>query len=99
MPDLIADAFDCLGEEMSDWLTLEPVAPLYRSFFPDGSVLDVHSDVDQMADEIDRRLALQAKGSMNPFAVIDARTGRAVGMTTYMNIDATHQRVEAYRWR
>ena len=30
MPDLIADAFDCLGEEMSDWLTLEPVEPLYR---------------------------------------------------------------------
>jgi phytoene desaturase len=53
MPDLIADAFDCLGEEMSDWLTLEPVAPLYRSFFPDGSVLDVHSDVDLMAQEIE----------------------------------------------
>lgn len=54
MPDLIADAFDCLGEEMSDWLTLEPIDPLYRSFFPDGSVMDVHSDVEQMADEIDR---------------------------------------------
>jgi phytoene desaturase len=54
MPDLIADAFDCVGEDMDDWLTLEPVAPLYRSFYPDGSVLDVHSDVDQMADEIDR---------------------------------------------
>ena len=59
MPDLIADAFDCLGEEMSDWLTLEPVAPLYRSFFPDGSVLDVHSDVDQMADEIERVIGPQ----------------------------------------
>jgi len=54
MPDLIADAFDCLGEEMSDWLELSPIDPLYRSFFPDGSVLDVHSDVDAMADEIDR---------------------------------------------
>ena len=54
MPDLIADAFDCLGENMDDWLTLEPVAPLYRSFYPDGSVLDVHSDVDEMADEIER---------------------------------------------
>ena len=53
MPDLIADAFACLGEEMSDWLTLEPVDPLYRSFFPDGSVLDVHSDVDRMAQEIE----------------------------------------------
>jgi phytoene desaturase len=52
MPDLIADAFDSIGENMADWLTLEPVAPLYRSFYPDGSVLDVHSDVDQMAEEI-----------------------------------------------
>ena len=32
MPDLIADAFDCLGENMSDWLTLKPVDPLYRAF-------------------------------------------------------------------
>jgi phytoene desaturase len=54
MPDLIADAFDCLGEEMSDWLQLEPVAPLYRAFYPDGSQLDVHSDVDEMAEEISR---------------------------------------------
>jgi RimJ/RimL family protein N-acetyltransferase len=50
--------------------------------------------VQGMADEIDRRLALQTKGSMNPFAVIDTRTGRAVGMTTYMNIDAPNRRVE-----
>jgi N-acetyltransferase len=50
--------------------------------------------VQGMAGEIDRRLALQAKGSMNPFAVIDTHTGRAVGMTTYMNIDAPNRRVE-----
>ncbi|MDI1288588.1 MAG: phytoene desaturase family protein, partial [bacterium] len=54
MPDLIRDAFDSVGEDMDDWLTLEPVSPLYRSFYPDGSILDVHSDVEQMADEIDR---------------------------------------------
>jgi phytoene desaturase len=52
MPDLIADAFDSLDEDMNDWLTLEPVSPLYRAFYPDGSVLDVHSDVDAMAEEI-----------------------------------------------
>lgn len=52
MPDLIADAFDSVGEDMNDWLELEPIAPLYRSFYPDGSVLDVHADVDQMAQEI-----------------------------------------------
>lgn len=54
MPDLIADAFDSLGEEMSTWLELEPVAPLYRSFYADGSVLDVHANVDDMAAEIER---------------------------------------------
>lgn len=48
---------------------------------------------EKMAKEIDRRLGLQAAGSMLPFAVIDA-TGKAAGMTTYMNIDAIHRRVE-----
>lgn len=47
-----------------------------------------------MAAEIGRRLDLQAKGSMCPFAVIDAASGKAVGMTTYMNIDATNRRLE-----
>jgi len=46
-----------------------------------------------MAAEIERRLALQAAGSMLPFTVQDAR-GRIVGMTSYMNVDATHRRVE-----
>lgn len=49
---------------------------------------------DRMAAEIDRRLALQAAGSMIPFAVLDPATGKAVGMTTYMNIDTQSPRVE-----
>ena len=49
---------------------------------------------ENMTAEIQRRLELQAKGSMCPFAVIEPGTGRAVGMTTYMNIDATHRRLE-----
>lgn len=47
-----------------------------------------------MAAEIERRLDLQTKGSMCPFAVIDPETHQAVGMTTYMNIDAANRRVE-----
>jgi len=46
-----------------------------------------------MAAEITRRLGLMAGGSMLPFTVLDA-TGKPVGMTTYMNIDSAHQRVE-----
>lgn len=46
-----------------------------------------------MEAEIARRLALQAAGSMLPFAVMDA-AGVPVGMTTYMNVDAANRRVE-----
>ncbi len=49
---------------------------------------------DRVPEEIERRLALRAAGSMLPFAVLEAGTGRAVGMTTYMNIDAASPRVE-----
>ncbi|MDO8420395.1 MAG: GNAT family protein [Rubrivivax sp.] len=46
-----------------------------------------------MAAEIERRLKLQAAGTMLPFTVFDA-AGRVAGMTTYMNVDALHRRVE-----
>ena len=48
---------------------------------------------DAMGAEIERRLALQAAGTMLPFTVLDA-SGRVVGMTTYMHIDAANKRVE-----
>lgn len=49
---------------------------------------------EQLRAEIDRRLDLQKQGSMTPFAVIEKSTGEAVGMTTFMNIDAANRRVE-----
>ena len=47
-----------------------------------------------MREEIARRLALQASGSMLPFTVRSHASGKIVGMTTYMNIDAKNRRVE-----
>ena len=49
---------------------------------------------EKLAADIDRRLGLRAAGSMLPFAVIDPASGRAVGMTTYMHIDAANKRLE-----
>ena len=46
-----------------------------------------------MAAEIERRLGLLAKDTMLPFTVLDA-DGRIAGMTTYMNVDGAHRRVE-----
>ena len=49
---------------------------------------------DGMAAEIRRRLAEHEAGTMVPWAVRDARTGRAVGMTTYMNVRPDNRRLE-----
>jgi RimJ/RimL family protein N-acetyltransferase len=80
---------------------LEPLAPKHH----DGLVAAVRDGElwrlwyttipgpEGMAAEIERRLALQARGSMLPFTVFDA-AGRIAGMTTYMNVDAVHKRVE-----
>jgi N-acetyltransferase len=48
---------------------------------------------ENMAREIDRRLALQAAGVMLPFTVFDP-SGQIAGMTTYMNVDAANRRLE-----
>lgn len=47
-----------------------------------------------MSKEIARRLALQSQGCMAPWAVINAISGRAVGMTTYCNLDPANRRLE-----
>ena len=92
-----------------DPVTLEgehaTLAPLDRSHFDD--LVEATKDgelwklwytfvptAEDMAGEIDRRLGLQETGSMLPFTTIENATGQAVGMTTYMNIDAASKRVE-----
>lgn len=49
---------------------------------------------EDVGTEIARRLSLREAESMLPFAIIDKASGKAVGMTTYMNIDAANRRVE-----
>lgn len=52
---------------------------------------------ERMLAEIERRLTLQAKGSMLPFTVLVG--AKPVGMTTYTNIDAANKRVEiGFTW-
>lgn len=57
MPSLISDAFNCVGEDMKDWLTLKPVSPLYRAFYHDGSTIDVHANTAQMETEIAEKVS------------------------------------------
>jgi RimJ/RimL family protein N-acetyltransferase len=85
-----------------DYAILEPLAQSHHDDLveavKDGELWNLwYTSIpkpEDMAREIDRRLGLQAKGAMLPFAVIAPGSGRAVGMTTYMNIDAANRRVE-----
>ena len=80
---------------------LEPLspahAPLLAEASKDGELWKLWYTAipspEGMAAEIERRLGLLATRAMLPFSVFDAG-GRAVGMTTYMNIDNANQRVE-----
>jgi len=80
---------------------LEPLAPQHvnglTAAVKDGELWTLWYTAiprpEDMDREIDRRLGLQAAGSMLPFTVFDA-DGDIVGMTTYMNVDAANRRVE-----
>ncbi len=52
MPDLLEGAFEAAGRRMADYITVEPVDPMYRAMFADGSVLHVRHGREAMAEEI-----------------------------------------------
>jgi phytoene desaturase len=53
MPELIEDALACVGERLTDRLELLAIDPAYRANFADGSIIDVHTDPERMAAEIE----------------------------------------------
>jgi RimJ/RimL family protein N-acetyltransferase len=85
-----------------DGVTLEPLAHRHGrdliAAVEDGELWRLWyttvPEPERMQAEIERRLGLAAAGSMLPFAAIDRGTGKAAGMTTYMNIEAAHRRLE-----
>lgn len=52
MPELIADALGCVGEDLPDWLDLVRLDPAYRAAFADGSAIELRTDVEAMRDQI-----------------------------------------------
>lgn len=83
-------------------VTLEPLTPDHHDGLNDaardGRLWQLwYTSVphpEHMRTEIDRRLGLQRAGSMLPFATRRKDTGRLIGMTTFMNADASNRRVE-----
>jgi RimJ/RimL family protein N-acetyltransferase len=91
-------AVSLVGESV----TLEPLSQEHHDGLVaavcDGDLWDLwYTSVprpDGMRAEIDRRVGLGEAGTMLPFTVRVNDTGRIVGMTTYMNVDAANRRVE-----
>jgi phytoene desaturase len=59
MPSLINDAFNCVGEDLKDWLELMPLSPLYRAFYADGTQIDVHANTQAMEEEIRKTVSAE----------------------------------------
>lgn len=49
---------------------------------------------ERMLAEIQRRLDSQQNGQMLPFTVFERHSGKILGMTSFMNIDVAHGRLE-----
>lgn len=54
MRTVFEDLFRAAGRRLEDYLSLVPVEPLTRYFYPDGVVLDATRDLQRMADQIGR---------------------------------------------
>jgi RimJ/RimL family protein N-acetyltransferase len=93
-------SFSAVPTLAGDRVTLEPLAAehaaelaaavgeLWRSWYTRVPTPEA------VPAEIERRLRLCEQGSMLPFAIRRNDTGRAVGMTTYMNLDPANRRLE-----
>lgn len=52
MPNVLRRVFEESGRRLEDYLDLIPLDPQWRCFYDDGSILDLHSDSNQMASNL-----------------------------------------------
>jgi len=72
-------------DELSEAVADGELCKLWYTFAPDPQ---------KMQDNIALRLKLKQDGTMLPFTVVDNKTHKAIGMTTYLNMDKENRRVE-----
>jgi len=89
----------------NEWVRLEPLSPEHADDLAAATAGLEYAwytsapTPDEVPAEIERRLAWQAEGHMNPWAVRRLATGRVVGMTTFCSIDQPNRHVEVgYTW-
>ncbi len=78
-----------LRPEHAEDLLAAAADPLVWRWLPEQ--VPSRADLDRWLEEA---LRAQASGTEYPFAVVDLRSGRAVGSTRYMDVSAAHRAVE-----
>ncbi len=53
LPSVLARIFREAGRRLEDYLDLVRIDPQWRSFFTDGTTLDLCADIDRMSDDLD----------------------------------------------
>ena len=82
MRHVVADLFESAGRRLEDYLDLEPLDPICRYRWPDGTTLDASTDLARTADEI-RRIAPQDVDAFRRF-LDDARRKYEVAERTFL---------------
>lgn len=67
MPHLVEATFAAAGRDMSQYVTIDPVDPMYRAVFADGSVLHVRRGRDAMREEIRQFANAREAGAFGEF--------------------------------
>ena len=60
MPETLSDLFACANKKMEDYLTLVPLDPQWRMFFPDGVTIDITNHFSQSFDHENRQFLSRA---------------------------------------
>ncbi len=78
MRHVFEELFSAAGRRMEDYLTLEPLEPLTRYFYPDGTLLDASSNLAAMAQSISQLGEREVEGYLRYLAYA-ARIHRITG--------------------
>lgn len=78
MRHVFEDLFAAAGRRLDDYLTLLPVDPLTRYFYPDGTVLDASRDLSHMIEQIERLEPRDVEGYL-AYLAYAARIHRITG--------------------
>jgi phytoene desaturase len=78
MRHVFEDLFQTAGCDFNDYVTLEPIEPLTRYFFPDGTVFDASGNLQKMAQAIESLNPKDVEGYLS-YLAYTARIHRITG--------------------